>query len=71
MQLRRPLDLFFAVGSLGWPVGLFALGGFDDDAGTIVIGVGSLVVLATMASELLLRRRDARQRSVPPDQSHR
>jgi hypothetical protein len=61
VQPRRPLDLFFALGSLGWPVGYFAFGGFDSDAGGTIIGVGSLVVVGSMAVELVLRGRDRRR----------
>jgi hypothetical protein len=61
MQLRRPLDLLFALGSLGWPVGLFAFGGFNNDTGATIIGVGSLLVLASIAVELLLRGRARRR----------
>ena len=60
MQLRRPLDLSLALGELGWPVGMFAFGGFRSDTGAIIIGGGSVLVLATMAIELLLRARDRR-----------
>jgi hypothetical protein len=61
VELRRPLGVFCALGSLAWPVGVFGFGGFDDDAGTVIVGVGSFVVLVSIAVELLLRGRDRRQ----------
>ena len=61
MEVRRSLALFYALGWFGWPIGLFVFGGFESAAGATVIGVGCLLVLATLALELLLRRRDARR----------
>jgi hypothetical protein len=61
VQLRGPLALLFALGSLGWPVGGWIFGGVDNDTGGTIIGVGSLVVLGSMGVELLLRARDKRR----------
>jgi len=61
MEMRRPLRALFALGSLGWPVGLFAFGGFDTDAGTAIIGAGCLLVLGSLAAEVTLRARHKRR----------
>lgn len=58
MELRSPLNWLVTLGWLGWPIGVFAFGGSDDDTGVIFIGVGSLLILGSMAIELLLRKRD-------------
>jgi hypothetical protein len=61
VEIRRALILPYALGSLAWPVGLIGFGGWDDLAGATIIGVGSIVILLTMAAELLLRVRDRRR----------
>lgn len=61
MTIRRPLDLVYAVGCFGWPVGLFVFGGFKNSTGTTIIGVGSVLVLAATAIEMALRVRDRRR----------
>src|SRR3954452_22149754 len=65
MQLRRSLALLFALGSPGCPVGMFAFGGFDTGTGAAVIGTGCLLVLVSLAAELVLRARDDRRRRRP------
>jgi hypothetical protein len=67
VQLRRPLDLLFVLGFLGWPMGLFGFGGFDNDAGGTIIGVGCLLLLSSLAVELLLRGRPIGSAQDSPD----
>lgn len=61
MQLRRPLDLFFVLGALAWPVALIAFGGTDNDTGAAIFGGGGLLVLASLGAEVGLRVRDRRR----------
>jgi hypothetical protein len=61
VELRRPLGLLFALGVLGWPVGVFGFGGFDDDTGTTIVVAGCFLALGSVAAELLLRWRDQRR----------
>jgi hypothetical protein len=61
VKLREPLGMLAAFGGLCWPVGEFGFGGFGHTAGGDIIGVGSAVVLGSIAAELLLRLRDRRR----------
>jgi hypothetical protein len=45
-----------------WPVGLFGFGGFDEDAGSAIVAVGSVIVLSSLGAEFALRARAARRR---------
>lgn len=58
MTLRRSLDLFCVLGTGAWPVGLIGFGGTENDTGASIIGVGGLVVLASLGIEATLRARD-------------
>jgi hypothetical protein len=58
VELRRPLRVLYGLGLLGWPLGVFAFGGFDDDTGAAIVVAGCFLALGSMSLELVLRRRD-------------
>jgi hypothetical protein len=57
VEIRAPLNMIFAIGCFGWPIGGFFFGGVEDPIGGAIIGIGSLMVLGAMGLELALRRR--------------
>jgi len=61
MELRPRLQLLFSLGGLGWPVGQFGFGGFDNAVGGTIIGVGSFILLAALGAEAALRARERRR----------
>ncbi len=61
MELLSPLRAVVTIGALGWPIGLFGFGGFDNDTGSAVIGIGCLLIVGAFVTELALRARDKRR----------
>ena len=55
MEIRGRVGSIFILGALEWPIGWLIVGG---DTGSLIAGIGSLLVLGAFAAELLLRLRD-------------
>jgi len=63
----HPINLLYALGMTCWPVGYAMTWVWDDRTGRIIAGVGGVLVLVALASQLLVRRVARRRQAEPTE----